>query len=151
MCSLVDPHARANVLGRLGMLMLADDNTLWEGLRILTEAYECSLDLGIPRSIAANGIRRATAMQYCGEHNMALLEFGSTLDYISTHKLRRLKDFALQHKGKCLVEMGQLDAADDCFRNALRLRRSRKATALVCSTLSAIKAVKSMRLEVNQC
>ena len=42
-----DPHERVEVLGRLGMLLLADAKTKRQGLRLLTEAYDWSLKLGL--------------------------------------------------------------------------------------------------------
>ena len=145
LCVPVDPHKRVEVLGRLGMLLLADANTTPQGLRLLTEAYNCSLELGLPRHIARNRIRLATALQYCGTHELALAEFDAALEYICKQKILRMKDFALQHKAKCLVEMGRLAEAVVCFGDALRLRRNRNATDLVRSTVRAMEAVEQMR------
>jgi len=56
-----------------------------------------------------------------------------------------LLDYVLQHFGKCLVELGELDRAEAMFEEALQLRRQRGDEGLVASTRQAIDALERMR------
>ncbi len=136
---------KAKALGRLGMLLLAHEKTAQEGLQLLNQACEIAAQNNHQRLAAANGIRRATAFQYCGDHAQAVAVFNDVLELITRMRLRKLRDFALQHKGKCLAEMGDDAGAHECFIEALRIRKQRKATDLISSTTRAISAIKRTR------
>jgi tetratricopeptide (TPR) repeat protein len=133
---------RAKILGRLGMLLLADETTQEVGFTCIAAACDDASGIRHHRLIATNAIRRATSLQYRGEHVLALTVFDEALEVISANRLRKLRDYALQHKGKCLVEMGEIELARKCFREALALRKKRKDVDLITSTTEALAAIK---------
>lgn len=58
-------------------------------------------------------------------------------------------EFALQHKGKCLMEMGRLDEAEIEFIKAFKLRKFKGDIALINSTEKALELVKRIKNIVN--
>nr|WP_250886688.1 hypothetical protein [Bacillus sp. SM2101] len=50
-------------------------------------------------------------------------------------------DFALQHKGKCYLELNLLNEAEDCFIKALEIRKYKGNKSLIESTELAIQLV----------
>jgi tetratricopeptide (TPR) repeat protein len=54
------------------------------------------------------------------------------------------EDFALQHLGKCLVEMGRVDEAIACFDRALILRWMKADPELIASTEEALAGARSL-------
>jgi tetratricopeptide (TPR) repeat protein len=130
------------VKSRLGGLLLADVNTYDEALLHLEDSLKSCQYVDAPRLQATTWIRYATALQYVGRHQDSLSSFDEALAFIVERRLRKLRDFALQHKGKCLVEVGLLNEALRCFEAALRIRRKRKEKALIRSTTFAMAAVK---------
>jgi tetratricopeptide (TPR) repeat protein len=133
---------RAKLLSKLGVLLLADPATLDEAAAILDDAHALAHQLRHNRLIATNGIRRAMAFQYRGHHLAALQAYDETIGFIENNGLRRLKDYALQHKGKCLVEAGDLGSAARCLDAALHIRQQRGDEDLVASTMRAIEELK---------
>lgn len=101
------------------------------------EALELATKLDKPRQRIANGLRLATALQYRNQQDEALPLFEATLDLARAHG--HLVDFALQHLGKCLVEMDRAGDARPLFEEALALRRARNEDALAASTEEAIE------------
>lgn len=102
-------------------------------------ALATARELGKAKAVASNAIRLATAYQYAGRHDeaLALFEEASAL----TRRLGVLHDFALQHMGKCLAELGRIEEARACFTEALALRRARGDGALIASTEEALAAL----------
>jgi len=80
---------------------------------------------------AAARLAEATALQYRGDHAQAEGVFRALLEG------GELRDYVLQHYGKCLVEMGRSVAAIACFEEALALRKG----DLAASTLRALEAM----------
>jgi tetratricopeptide (TPR) repeat protein len=54
------------------------------------------------------------------------------------------EDFALQHLGKCLVEMGRVDEAIECLDRALVLRWMRAVAAWSVCSVEAINAATAL-------
>lgn len=133
---------RAKLKGRLGALLMADPEKLEEALCLLDASMESARAKGFDRLVVASGIRRATVMQYLGEHEAALMAFEQALTLIRERRILKYRDFALQHMGKCLAELGDIERAQVCFQQALRLRRRRTDPDLVESTERAIDALK---------
>lgn len=100
------------------------------------EAVELARALDRPKSLAANLIRLATALQYRNQHDEAepLFAEGRAL----AAKVGVLEDYALQHHGKSLAEQGKWAEAIACFERALALREAKGDAALIASTREAL-------------
>lgn len=126
-------------LGRLGDHLRLSPDAREEAVQLLQSAIDLALHLGYFRAVAVNRIRLGTALQYSGQHEHAVAEFRQAIALIESRRIRRLKDFALQHMGKCLAEMGCYAEARKCLKQALRLRQRRGNQSLADSTLRALK------------
>lgn len=131
--------AAADARGRsaLAALLLADPDALEEARALL----EAALPEQEGRAAATTLIRLGTALQYLGRHGEALGRFDDAESLVRRERLPGLIDFVLQHRGKCLAELGRVDEARACFRRALRARRIRGDAALVASTEAALAAL----------
>lgn len=135
------PGEACRLRSRLGMLLLADPATFDEGFALL-ERVQAALRGGEDvHGLAVNTIRHGTALQYAGRHREAIARFDEAVVLIEAHSLSPLRDFALQHKGKCLAECGRLRDAERCLREALALRLAKGDAELVASTERAIAAL----------
>ncbi|MEI4771886.1 tetratricopeptide repeat protein [Psychrobacillus sp. FJAT-51614] len=92
-------------------------------------------------------IRIGEALKYYEKHDEALEHFEKAFKKCKDNKLETYLDFALQHKGKCLMEMGRLDEAVECFIEALKLREFKGDTTLIGSTKEALKLVKRLKIQ----
>ncbi|SDI89727.1 tetratricopeptide repeat protein [Natribacillus halophilus] len=103
---------------------------------------ELGLDLAGDESkeIAAN-IRLGEALKYDHKHSEALAKFNEALAKCHEFGLDKYEDFALQHKGKCLLELGRSAEALGCFKKALELRKTKGDSSLIKSTQQAIELV----------
>lgn len=126
-------------LGRLGDYLRLSPDAREEAIQALQAAVDLALHLGHIKAVAVNRIRLGTALQYAGMHEQAVDEFRQAVAMIESHRIRRLKDFALQHMGKCLAEMGHYTEAKTCLKQALRLRQRQDNRSLIDSTLRALK------------
>lgn len=111
-------------------------------LPLLEEALAGAQRLGARRLEMVNCIRLATAYQYAGRHDEAEALFRRALEFAREPEHADRLDFALQHLGKCLVEMGRLDEAAACFEEALALRRAKGDAGLIASTEQALAAIR---------
>lgn len=91
-------------------------------------------------------IRLGEALKYYEKQDEALELFEKAFKKCKDNKLETYLDFALQHKGKCLMEMGRLDEAEVCFIEALKLREFKGDTTLIGSTREALKLVKRLKI-----
>lgn len=107
-------------------------------LPLLEEALAGAQQLGARRLEMVNCIRLATAYQYAGCHNKAEALFRRALELAREPEHADRLDFALQHLGKCLVEMGRLEEATACFEEALALRQAKGDAGLIASTEQAL-------------
>lgn len=78
------------------------------------------------------------AYKYYGQHEPALECFEKALTMSHTKELHMYKDFALQHMGKCLLELGEYENAMDRFEEALELRQKKGNEDLILATETAI-------------
>jgi len=92
-------------------------------------------------------IRLGEALKYDGKHDEAIELFEEAFKKCKDNKLDTYLDFALQHRGKCLMEMGRIDEAEKSFIKALKLREFKGDTNLIDSTKKALELVK--RLKTN--
>jgi tetratricopeptide (TPR) repeat protein len=122
--------------GRRGDLLRAHPRHVESAVRLLRLSHRRART---PRERAVAQIRLATALQYAGRHDLALRWFGRADRTIAEARLRNLRHYLEQHRGKCLVEMGRLEEARAAFRVALRLRRNRPE--LLVSTRRALAAI----------
>ncbi|MBA4536332.1 tetratricopeptide repeat protein [Bacillus aquiflavi] len=90
-------------------------------------------------------IRYGEALKYDHKHREALKIFNKALDKCKENALHSYVDFALQHKGKCLLELTKIDEAENCFLEAFKIRKLKANGSLLDSTQQAIDFVKSMR------
>ncbi|WOV85619.1 tetratricopeptide repeat protein [Sporosarcina jeotgali] len=96
------------------------------------------------RKIVAS-IRLGEVLKYDSNHKMALDHFNKSLRMCEAHKIDEYLDFVLQHKGKCLMELANLNEAEECFQKALILRKSKENRSLIDSTEQAIGLVREMQ------
>jgi len=92
-------------------------------------------------------IRLGEAFKYDNNHKLALDQFNKALEICKTNKINRYLDFALQHKGKCLMELARLKDAEKCFAKALELRNAKGDSTLIDSTQQAIDLLREIRVE----
>lgn len=146
-----DPAQRLALLGRCGEAyrMLGD---LAQAVPLLAEAVSLARRLGDPCRLAANAIRLATADQYRNEHQAALPLFYEALTLTRAHPAEAgpYEDFALQHLGKCLVELGRFADARACFDQARTLRQAKGDPALRASTDEARAALEARAAQFEQ-
>ena len=83
-------------------------------------------------------IRLGEALKYDHNHNDALELFNEALIKCSEHGMDLYEDFALQHKGKCLLELNRIEEAFVCFERALEIREMKAKDTLISSTQQAI-------------
>ncbi|MFC2950012.1 hypothetical protein [Virgibacillus sediminis] len=88
-------------------------------------------------------IRLGEALKYNNNHNEALNKFNRALERCQSNNLDNYIDFVQQHKGKCLMELSRLDEAEECFLDALRIRKQKGNPELISSTQKAIDLLSS--------
>ena len=111
-----------------------------------TSAIECleyAVSLSEENKKIANIIRLGEALKYDGQHELALKKFEQAINMCTLDlNYTTLLDFAYQHKGKCLLELGQPIMALDNFQQALLLRQVKGDSSLIESTQKAVKYTK---------
>ncbi|KGR74959.1 hypothetical protein [Ureibacillus sinduriensis] len=103
-------------------------------------------DRNITRQIVTL-IRLGEALKYDTHHKEALLKFNEALNLCITNKIDAYIDFALQHKGKCLMELSLLKEAEECFLEALHLRELKEDFSLINSTKQALNFLYKLQQE----
>jgi tetratricopeptide (TPR) repeat protein len=83
-------------------------------------------------------IRLGEALKYDDRHEAALACFEQALAISSYKDLEHYRDYALQHMGKCLLELGEYEHALLRFEEALELRRKKNDPSLILATETAI-------------
>ena len=89
-------------------------------------------------------VRLGEALKYDYQHNEALELFEQALNHCNEHNVTTYLDFVLQHKGKCLLELKQIDDAKICFKEALDLREIKGNQSLIESTKIALTYCQSI-------
>lgn len=90
-------------------------------------------------------IRLGEAIKYNGNPMKALGIFNEVLDKCKANNNLLYLDFAIQHKGKCLLELGEIAEAEKCFKEALRLRELKEDILLIESTQQALNFIKKLK------
>lgn len=142
---------RLRVLGRLGDHLRMSPEHVAAAIALLDQAVALAVALGHPPALAGNLIRLATAEQYAGRHDQALTHFDQAREVIDRHAVEGLRDFAYQHTGKCLTEMGRWEAARAMFDEAARLRAERGAAGLLASSRQALAALADLAAGPTRC
>ncbi|MFJ5770498.1 hypothetical protein [Psychrobacillus sp. NPDC093180] len=99
------------------------------------ESLQIAITLGESKQIN-NVIRLGEALKYDGQHEQALNKFDEAIELCVNNTT--FLDFAFQHKGKCLLELGQTSLAADYFRKAMQIRLIKGDQSLIDSTQKAI-------------
>ena len=113
------------------------------------EALERARAAGNHNTEVANLIRLGEVHTYRDEHAIAEPLFREALALSTDGEARALHDFALQHLGKCLLEMARYDESITCLEQALALRREKGIQSLIDSTEQAL-ALARTRPEAGQ-
>ncbi len=82
-------------------------------------------------------IRLGEALKYANKHQKALGLFNEAIQMAVEHEPFYL-DFAYQHKGKCLMEIGKYEEALEALEEAWVIRKSKQNAELLESTRQAI-------------
>ena len=102
------------------------------------EAVERSRAASNQNAEVANLIRLGESHKYREEHTIAESLFREALALSTDGDARVLHDFALQHLGKCLMELGRYDEAVTYLEQALEIRRTKSSQPLIESTEQAL-------------
>jgi tetratricopeptide (TPR) repeat protein len=108
-------------------------------IHILTKALSHAKMDSDSQRIPAFQIRLGEAYKYAGEHHKALELFDDVLKDMD--KSNNYFDFALQHKGKCLLEMGEAETAKVCIEEALMIRKDKGDIKLIESTSQVLDSI----------
>ncbi|MDN4492840.1 tetratricopeptide repeat protein [Ureibacillus aquaedulcis] len=111
-----EPQKAINLLNRCRSIAVGDENVNREILSL---------------------IRLGEAIKYNNDPEKALVFFEEALELCRDGDSYYL-DFALQHKGKCLLELSKNIEAKECFNEALKLRELKGERELIDSTLLAL-------------
>ena len=84
-------------------------------------------------------IRLGEALKYDNKHANALEKFNRALALCTETGNQSYTDFALQHKGKCLLELNNVEDAIVCFQDALEIRKEKGIRSLINSTEVALE------------
>lgn len=101
------------------------------------KSLQTAIELGNNEQVN-NIIRLGEALKYGGKPEEALNKFEEAIELCALTVNSGLLDFAFQHKGKCLLELGQTALALDCFRKAMQIRIEKEDQSLIDSTQRAI-------------
>jgi HTH-type transcriptional regulator, pleiotropic regulator of extracellular virulence genes len=108
------------------------------------ESLELATSSGDARGRAVALIRLAEAQRCAEESAEGERSARAALAVIDADPgLTELRDFALQHLGKCLVELGRRDEAIAVLQEALALREAKEAADLVASSRLALEWARS--------
>lgn len=115
----------------------------------LEAAVAAAREHGLRKQLGTNLVRLATARQYANAHEEAMPLFEEALAVTATTGVAA--DFAHQHVGKCLAELGRWDEAIAHFEQALIMRQARgdmglgssQGAALIASTEEALEAARA--------
>lgn len=130
--------------GVLGNCYRIDGRPL-QAIHYLTLALALAMEEGNAAKRAVCMIRLGEAFKYNNDHEKALKKFTEALKVIIENALDLYKDFALQHKGKCFIEMNRWDEAEQCFLKALTMRQAKGIPSLIESTQQALAFVDKQR------
>lgn len=129
--------------GTLGNLYRINEKPK-KAITYLTYCLNQAIDEGNPTKEIVSFIRLGEAFKYDNNHGKAMDCFNKALEMCEMYHVDEYLDFALQHKGKCLIELTRLKEADECFQKALVLRKLKGNGTLIESTEQAIELLREM-------
>lgn len=139
-------YAISGALGNLYRIYGNDDATqLAKAKQYLNEclAYATHQEDAIKEMVTL--IRSGEVLKYGGEHGEALTLFDKALSLCRSGNFLVYQDFALQHIGKCYLEMHEFECAEKNLQEALDLRRKKGDEALIDSTEKALELVSKLK------
>lgn len=110
----------------------------------LHECLDISLVEGDIKKEIGSLIRLGEALKYDSQPQKALTLFNRAYTKCCENQVELYADFALQHKGKCLMELGELEEAERCFTQSLKLRQQKANPSLIKSTKLALELVRNL-------
>ncbi len=116
-----------------------------KAVNILTECVTIASNQNNSNREIMSLIRLGEAIKYNGNPMKALGIFNEVLDKCKANNNLLYLDFAIQHKGKCLLELGEIEEAEKCFKEALRLRELKEDILLIESTQQALNFIKKLK------
>jgi tetratricopeptide (TPR) repeat protein len=112
------------------------------GERLLREVIGRQDELGATHDHTVSTVRLSQVLQLAARPNEALVLLREVLEDVHQRaELSSLLDFALQHLGKVLYQLGEYAQARAAFAEALQLRRGKGDASLIDSTSLALQAV----------
>lgn len=129
--------------GTIGNLLRVSERPT-EAIHYLTLCLESATEENDIEREVASWIRLGEAYKYDEQFERAFNCFDKALYICETNEVDAYKDFALQHKGKCLMEDEKYSEAKECFLRALEIRTNKKERTLMNSSLQAITYVKGL-------
>ncbi|RPF53364.1 tetratricopeptide repeat protein [Aquisalibacillus elongatus] len=126
---------RCFLYGTLGNLYRLQGN-LEKSIDCLKEALKIAAS-DSAREIVMR-IRLGETYKYHQDYQKALDQF-ELAELIGLEYEPQYLDFAYQHKGKCLMEMGMYNEAKEAFENAHAIRKGKKDEKLIQSTEKAME------------
>ena len=116
-----------------------------KALNYLTKCLSIAQKERNPRKEIVSLIRYGEALKYDNQHISVLKTFDEAWNKCVYHQDGIYEDFILQHKGKCLMEMGRLEEAENCFLKSLTLRKRKNDSELILSTEKALELIKWLK------
>ena len=113
-----------------------------KAVKILTECVTIANNQNTSNREIVALIRLGEAIKYNGNPMKALEIFNEVLEKCKANNNLLYLDFAIQHKGKCLLELGGFVEAEKCFKEALKLREFKGDVSLIESTRQALNFIK---------
>lgn len=135
-----DSYQLCGILGNLYRILEKPKKAidyLERALRIANEKHDCE-------KIAVTLIRLGEALKYNEKHQQAMECFDQAMALIHKNKLDNYLDFALQHKGKCLLELKRYEEAEQYLLKTLKLRKQKEDATLIDSTEQVLKYMKEI-------
>jgi tetratricopeptide (TPR) repeat protein len=108
---------------------------------MLREALALARTLGDREKEVQNLNNLATSLQYLGQRDEALTLFAEALARAPDTPAWQYRDFIHHHRGRCLVELGQIAEARRDFQQALALRIEKGDAFYIDSSRRALAAL----------
>ncbi|MCF6136644.1 hypothetical protein [Pseudalkalibacillus berkeleyi] len=145
-CDSVTEDKRDMLVGTLGNFYRIIGEPI-HAIKLFNSCLNQSVNQANPHIEIVSLIRLGEALKYNNQHQDALNRFNIALKKCRLNQIDKYKDFVLQHKGKCLMELNRLNEAEQCFEAALNLRLKKEDPTLIHSTNLAIELVRSINKE----
>ncbi|MFE3576130.1 tetratricopeptide repeat protein [Lysinibacillus sp. NPDC059133] len=114
-----------------------------KAVNILTECVTIASNQNDSHREIVSLIRLGEAIKYNDNPMKALEIFNEVLDKCKANDNLFYVDFAMQHKGECLLELGRMAEAEKCLKEALELRELKGDVSLIESTQQALNFIKN--------